>query len=505
MKFDVEESGTWSQTVTVTLPVSDYQDEMTAQLRKIQKTHKQRGFRPGKVPLKVIKARFGRSVTAEVLDKLVQRSAPKVLDELDEVIHVGQPRVLLVGREGVGLRYALDVERMPKIEPANYLGVEAEKTVIEVGDEAVDEALEEVRKAHAWDEPVERQVVEAGDIVKFVYLKDGEAPVEGEEPQEHEVEVVEGGLVDGLYEGLLGATVGEARDVNISPRDGEPFTMGLTVNGIFRKALPEADDNLAVDDGRAPTLLELRLALRKELEEKYADQASNEFEQAVMKKVVEFNPLEVPPLFLEARLEDEVKNQLRPLIQQGLDLRTLGLDLSGFKDSMRDEFTTRMKRTFILGAIAEAEEIAVEESDIDAWIDERVQDPRQRQMYTRAEVRDDVRHQIRLNKALELVVEKASATEVTRDPSHFEHNHDHDHGGEGHSHDHDHDCAGHDHDHDHDCAGHDHDHDHDGEHSHAHDHHGGDDEVAGHESGDMDVVEGEEEAAVASGDDQEPS
>lgn len=503
MKFDVEESGTWSQTVTVTLPESDYREEMTAQLRKIQRTHKQRGFRPGKVPLKVIKARFGRSVTAEVLDKLVQRSAPKVLDELNEVIHVGQPRVLLVGREGVGLRYALDVERMPKIEPANYLGVEAEKTVVEVGDEAVDEALEAVRKAHAWDEPVDRQVVEAGDIVKFVYTRDGEEAPEGQEPQEHEVEVVEGGLVDGLYEGLLGATVGEAREVNISPRDGEPFVMGLTVNGIFRKALPEADDNLAVDDGRAPTLLELRLALRKEIEEKYAEQASNEFEQSVMKKVVEFNPLEVPPLFLEARLEDEVKNQLRPLVQQGLDLRTLGLDLSGFKDSMREEFTTRMKRTFILGAIAEAEEIKVEDAEIDAWVEERVQDPRQRQMYTRAEVRDDVRHQIRLNKALELVVEKASATEVTRDPSHFEPKAPAELAGEGHSHDHDHGDCGHDHDH-----GHDHDgceHDHDGEHSHSHDHQGGDVEVAGHESGGTDVVEGEEGAAVASEDEQEPS
>ncbi len=463
MDVSYKESGDWAQTVTVTVPKEQYAEEFTRQLKGIQKTHRQRGFRPGKVPMKVIKAKFGNAVRFDVADKLLQKTMPKVIEKLEDgIIHISQPKVLAIAEGEAGLRFEFEAERMPKLEPANYVGIEVEKTVIEVPDDAVNAALEEVRTKHAWDEPVDRQTVEDGDVVKFVYADD-KGGEDGEEPTEHEVTIEKDKLVGGLYEGLLGATVGEETSMTLTPPNGDAFDVSLVVKGIYRKALPELDDELAVDDGRAQTLLELRLLLRKELEEQYVDKAKSELEVAVGEKLVEFNPFELPQGFFEARLEDEVKQRLAPLLGQGVDLNQLGLDLSGFKDNMRDGFAQMMKRSFLIEAIADKEEITATEEEIDAFIDEKITDPRQKRMFEKPEARADVSNHLRLEKALEWIVEQAKVTEVTREPSHFDepahdHEHSHDHGEEG-GHDHDHS-----HEHGEDC-GHDHDHGH--EHSDA--------------------------------------
>lgn len=462
MEVELKESGTWGQTVTVTLPQAEFAQEVNEQLKRVQRTHKQRGFRPGKVPMGVIKARFERAVQADAVEKMVQAAMPKVLDQLEGVIHVTQPRIVDFDKADAGVKFEFEAERAPVIEPANYFGIQAEKSVVEATDEEVNAALEKVREAHSFNEAVDRQVVEAGDVVKFAYAR-GEDEID-EDTHEHEVEVVEGQLIGGLFDGLVGATVGEAVKTTLTPNQGEAFEATLVVRGIFRKVLPEVDDQLAADDGRGATLLELKLALRKEIEDGYAQKAADELRTIVGDKLVEFNPFELPPAFLDARLEDEVRQRLQPFFQQGIDPAKLGVDLSKLKDGIRDDFSQMMRRSFILEAIADKEGIEATDADIDAWVAENVKDPRQRASYANANVRNEIRQHLRLEKAFELVVEKAEVTEVTRDASHFaEHSHDHDH---DHDHEHSHvhgpDCD-HDHDHEHvhgpDCDhGHDQDH-----------------------------------------------
>jgi trigger factor len=365
----------------------------------------------------LLKKKYGNSVTADVIDKLIGKSLPKAIEDLDDVIHISRPKVLEVGQADAGLRFEFEAERKPEVKPANYVGVEVEKTVVVVADEEVDKALEETRAKHAVDEPVDREVVEAGDVVKFILVSDEEA--EGSDPHEHEVELKEGELVGGLFDGLVGSKVDEVNDVEIEPPGGGTQQFKVKVTGIYRKVLPELDDELAVDDGRAATLLELRLMLRKEIAEGYNKQADAELRESLSKKIVEHNPFELPQGFFEARLEDEVKSRLGSILQ-GQDPSKLGLDLSGFKHELREGFERSIKRTFLLGAISEKESMEVEESEIDAWIEENVVDPRQKPQYQGAEARENLRYSLRLDKAFDLVVEKALVTEVEREASHFD-------------------------------------------------------------------------------------
>ncbi len=460
---DVKDSGAaWTQKVTVTVPGAEFAEEISGRLKQFQRTHRQRGFRPGKVPMGLIKARFGKAAQAECIEALINKSMPQALERLEGVIHITPPRLLSALEEVGDLVFAFEAELRPQIEPANYFGVEVEKTVVVVPSSAVDEALEEVRKKHALDEPVDRELVAAGDVVKFTVEREGEES----EGQEHEVEVKEGALVPGLYEGLLGATVGQGRAVTISPPQGEPMSLILTVTGIYRKVLPSLDDELAVDDGRAQTLLELRMLLRKEIEAGYEEQAVGELKQAISRKLVEYNPFEMPTHFFEARLEDEVKSRLRPLLR-GMDPAKMGLDLTGFKNELREGFAEAVRRAFVLEAVAVKESVEVTEAEIEAYLNEKVKDARARQSYRAPEARDDLRHSLKLDKAFDLIISKAALTEVERDPSHFEQDH-------GHSHDHDHGDGAHDHSHSHDHGdAHDHGHDHehcDIDHDHGHDH-----------------------------------
>jgi trigger factor len=489
MDFEVKDSEVaWTQTVTVTVPKPDFDVEVLEQLRQLQRTHHQRGFRKGKVPMGLIKKKYGNAVTADVVDKLIGKSLPKAMEGLEGVIHISRPKVLEVGQAKTGLRFEFEAERKPEVEPANYVGVEVEKTVVVVTDEAVDAAVEETRAKHAVDEPVDRDVVEADDVVKFVLVSDEDA--EGAEPHEHEVDLKEGELVGGLFEGLVGAKVDEVKEIEIQPPGGGAQELKVKVTGVYRKVLPELDDELAVDDGRAATLLELRLLLRKEIEDGFSKQADAELRAELSKKIVDHNPFDLPQGFFEARLEEEVKSRLG-MILRGQDPAQLGLDLSGFKQELRGGFERSIKRTFLLGAISEKESMEVDEGEIDAWIAENASDPRQSAQYEKADARENLRYSLQLDKAFELVVEKAMVTEVERPASHFdqkpEQDHDHDH-----EHVHGPDCD-HDHDHEHvhgpDC---DHDHDHSHEHGpdceHEHDH--------GHDHQDTDVDASEQDEAA---------
>jgi trigger factor len=474
MDVQVVETGELTRTVTVTVPKGDFADQIKRGLVRVQRRHKQRGFRPGKVPMGLIKSKFGKDVQADVVDTLVRDTMPKAIEDCgDKVVHVSRPEVVGISGDSFGLQYTFRVESMPEIAVGAWEGLEAEKTKITVTDEALAEAIEGVRRKHASRKPLDRTTVEDGDVITLHYHIAGTEVSPDEAEREHEITVGADGLLPGFSEGLTGCVVGESKTIEVPPPsgDGDPVNLDVTVTGIYVQVLPEVDDELARDEG-AETLLDLRLKLREELSGAFEARIESEFNTALGDAFVAANAFEIPSEFFESQLEQEVYQRLKGLVPDPRMLQQLNLDLSGLKDGMRDSFSTQLRRSLLLESLAEAQELEVTEPEIDAWIEENVP-PQQRANYRNADGRSRVRMETRLTRAWDLVREAAKVTEVERDASHFdEPEHDHD---QDHDHDHDHahvhgpDCD-HDHDHDHGHVhGPDCDHDHDHAHEHGHD------------------------------------
>ena len=492
MDVSVEQSSDLVMVYTVTVPAEEVSREVLKELKAAQRTHRQRGFRPGRVPMRIIRGRFGPAVQAQVAERLINKTMGDVIREAEGLVHVGNPALKSRDIEKDGLSYSFQAEKLPELEPVNYFDVDVERPRSEVTDEEVAEALEAVRQDNAFNEPVDgREVVEEGDIVRLDYAIeeiDGEAPEEAMEATDVEVTLGAGELLEGLEQGLIGATVGEAKRIELTMPaleeggEGSPAVASATVHGIFKRFVPELDDELAKDDGRAETLEELRGVLRAEMEKERQARSRNVAANNLLGALLEYNAVELPPGFLDARVEEELKRRFQMFLGPNGSLEQLGIDLTPMKDEMRPQVERGIKQSLLLEAIADKEEVEATDEDLQARVDEEIaaQDEHRqeayRRHYERKEAREQLRFSVRMDNTIDLLLEKANITEV----DFVEHDHSHDHGGEGHEHSHDHDDEGHEHAHAHAHAGeeHSHDHDHGEGHEHSHDHDG-----EGHEHG----------------------
>lgn len=416
MQVQVEETGALTRMVTVTLPKDAYEGRVLDGLRKLQKRHRQRGFRPGKVPMSVIKAQFGPAVEADVVEELVRDSLPKALKDHPELVYVAPPEVVGRGQQGFGLQYRFEAERLPELAPANYEGMAAEKAVVKASDEEIDAKLEEIRLEHAVREPVEdRQQVQDGDLVdiKYTVLRDEE---EGHS-EEIELEVGSGKMLPELEAGVIGQSVGEEKILSLENERLGQMQLKVVVNGIFQRVLPALDDELAVDDGRAEDLEGLKAKIREEIEAGYEERSEVEVRRALTDQLVEFNPFELPAGFLDMQLREEARRRLQPLVQQGLDPKMFSPDM--LMDGLREDFTQMMRRSFLLDAIADKESLEISDEEVEAHIQEKVA-PQQQRQFKDPRAREGLRQELRMEKAYQHIRSLAKLEEVQRDASWFD-------------------------------------------------------------------------------------
>ncbi|MEL6180988.1 MAG: trigger factor family protein, partial [Myxococcota bacterium] len=158
MDVSVEQSSELVMVYTVKVPAEEVSREVLTELKGVRRTHRQRGFRPGKVPMSIIRSKFGPAVRAQVSERLIRKTMNDVLQEADGLVYVSNPALKTKDIEKEGLAYAFEAEKLPKLEPANYIGVSVERPRVEVTDEDVEAKLEAIREENAFNEPVERDV-----------------------------------------------------------------------------------------------------------------------------------------------------------------------------------------------------------------------------------------------------------------------------------------------------------------------------------------------------------
>ena len=296
---------------TITVPAGDLEQEINRRLGEIGRQVRLPGFRPGKVPMQILRTRFGPSVRGEVLQSTLQASSAEAINER-QLRPALPPKVdILSAGEGADLEYKMAVEVLPEIPEPSFADLDIERLVVEVQDEEVDRAVERIAEQQRKSEVVERPA-ERGDIL----LVDsegriGEHEIPGAGGKDRRIVLGTVNSLPGLEDQLVGATAGEHRKVRVTfPTDyavadlaGKDADFDVDVKEV-RRHLPTAiDDELGQAVG-LENLAELRQELRQRLQRDYDAASRLRLKRSLLDKLAEGYDFPVPPGMVDLEFDN---------------------------------------------------------------------------------------------------------------------------------------------------------------------------------------------------------
>lgn len=342
------------------------------------------GFRKGKVPRKILEARYGEDVLhKDALDILIPRAYQEAV-EAAKIEPVDSPDIEdYYIKQDEPAEFTAVVEVKPEVELGQYrdLGVEKEEHIIT--EEDVDEQIEEIQNQNSQLTATDRNEVEDGDyvIIDFEGKIDGE-PFPGGSAEEFSLEIGSERFIPGFEEQLIGAVVGEEIQVEVSfPEDyqaedlaGKEAVFDVEVKEIKEKMVPQPDDDFAREVSEFDTIAELRADIREQLEKKQVRDDENKYENTLIEEITDKAEVEISEALIENELDLMFRNLKMSISQQGMDiddyLQYMGLDEEGWRAENRDTARKRAKSNLVLEKIAEEEGIEVEEEEIESKVAE---------------------------------------------------------------------------------------------------------------------------------------
>jgi trigger factor len=331
------------------------------------------GFRRGKAPISLIRRRFADDIKGEVLQSLVPERVEKAVAE-QKLTPVSQPQVdKLDYAEGQPLKFRAVFEVLPDFELGNYKGLEIELPAMDVTDEDVAKALEEMRERAAALAPVEGRAVENGD---FVQLKLLGTPAGGGDPLQADSVLCHIGAEETMAafnENLRGAKAGEHKNFDAAyPADypdaklaGKTYHYAAEVLGIKTKKLPELNDEFAKDVSDAATLDELKKKVRESLEHQRDHKHKELLHEKILAALVKLHDFPVPEALVEHQMDVRLERVVRSLAAQGVDPRAVNVDWVTLRRRQQERAADDVKAELIVDRIASAESIDVTEQEVD--------------------------------------------------------------------------------------------------------------------------------------------
>ncbi len=335
------------------------------------------GFRAGKVPDTVIKRRFAAEIRKEVIDSLLPERFNKAVSELG-VKPVGEPRVTeLTVEDGAPLHVKAVFEFVPDFSIEGYQSVTVEKPPVEIAEEEFQREMGQLRESRATIEPVEEdRALADGDWAQITYKGqiegDAEAdPIAGEDAL---VEIGGKDTVAGFSTALRGAKVGqELKAEVIYPADyaetklaGKTLVYEIEVKAIKKRALPELDDDFAKELGAFESFADLEGSVREHLASRKRRAAGGETKGRLFAALAERYPFAVPESLVQEQIDARLDRGLRALAAQGMNTDQMRkLDFERLRAAQREGAAAEVKTNILLDRIAQAENIAVGDEELD--------------------------------------------------------------------------------------------------------------------------------------------
>jgi trigger factor len=363
--------------VQVEVAPGEVEARLERKARQLGREMKLPGFRRGKVPAPLVIQRVGREAVLEeaVRDTLGNWYADAI--ETAGIVPVGDPQLDLSGLppKGGTLEFSIEIGVLPVAKLGDYKGLEVARREPSVEEEAIDREIEGLRERLARLETVER-AAEPGDfvVVDYVGSIDGE-PFKGGEGRDQLVELGSGNLIEGFEEGLMGASAGESRTLDLKfPEDygntdlaGRDTSFQITIKQIKHKRLPELDDDFAIELG-FDSIDELREDLRERLLEADSQRVAAEFREAALDAAVAAAQIDLPETLVHAKAQEMWERMVHSLAHRGISreayLQISGRDEQALVEELQPEAEQSLRRQAVIAAVIEAEQIEPSEEDL---------------------------------------------------------------------------------------------------------------------------------------------
>src|SRR5262245_12923677 len=357
----------------VTIPERDVQQRVDSRLAQLGGGLKLPGFRPGKVPLPVLKQRFGRSVMGEVLEQAISDSSNKLLSERG-LRPAGQPRMeILSGAERGDLEYSMAVELIPDIKVMDFKSVSLDRLTVDVPDAEVEQAIERAAQRYRKTQPVtESRPAKKDDVavIDFVGRVDGQEFAGGSATDYH-LQIGSGSFIPGFEEQLIGVSAGEQKSVTVTfpaeyPRAevaGKEAAFDVTVKVLRELAALVVDDALAKDMG-ANDLADLRQNMSKMLAGEYAGLSRTRTKRQLLDILAEKHSFEAPPGLVVAEFTG-IWNQIEADRQLGrLDPEDASRSEDALKKECREIAVRRVKLGLLLSEVGRINNVQVSNDEL---------------------------------------------------------------------------------------------------------------------------------------------
>ncbi len=324
MQVSVETTDGLERRVHIQVPAQRVDDEVEARLKKFGKRAKVKGFRPGKVPYKVIKKQYGVGVRAEVINEVVNSTFAEAISQ-EKLTPAGGPKIEpSVTDEGQDLQYTAVFEIFPKVELQGLDKLKVDRPKAEIAESDIDRVIENLREQRAQWVDVSRAAKKGDQVtVDFSGTRDGE-PVEGAEGSDVAVVLGEGRMLDDFEKGLTGLKAGDDKAFKVKfPKDyqaeelqGAKVDFEATAKVVQERKLPEIDDEFLAAFGVTEGGVDkLRADVKANMTKEMAQTIRADVKNQLMEQLQESNPIAVP----EALINDEI-GRLQQDAQQRLGL-----------------------------------------------------------------------------------------------------------------------------------------------------------------------------------------
>ncbi len=378
MAVNVETLEKLERKITLTLPVETIQNEVNARLRKLARTVKMDGFRPGKVPMSIVAQRYGYSVQYEVMNDKVGEAFFSAANEANLRV-AGQPTITEKDGAPEG-QVAFDAvfEVFPEVKIGDLGTAEIEKVSAEVSDEAIERTIEILRKQRrSFAQRAKDAAAEDGDrvTIDFAGTIDGE-PFDGGKAEDFQFVIGEGQMLKEFEDAVRGMKVGENKTFPLAfPEDyhgkevaGKTADFMVTLDKIEAAHLPEVNEQLAkslgVKDG---TVESLRADIRSNLERELKFRLNQRNKQAVMDALIAKSELDLPKSSVQAELDRMVESARADLKARGLkDVEKLPIP----EDTFRPQAEQRVRLGLVVAELVKAHQLQAKPEQIKAQVEE---------------------------------------------------------------------------------------------------------------------------------------
>ncbi len=378
MKSTIEELGPTRVRMAIEVPWGDLDHAFGEVYKELRNQVRIPGFRPGKVPNRIIDQRVGRPA---VLEQVINHALPEVYSEVvreNQVRVIGQPDIEVTKLEDNDtLEFTAEVDVAPKLELPELDSLAVTVDDVEVGDEEIDQQVSVMRERFAMLNAVER-AAQDGDFVSI----DLEATLDGEKLEDGSTsgmsyEVGTGSLMEGLDDAIRGLSADESKTFETAllngPDAGKTAEVTVTVRSVKEKELPELDDEFASTASEFDTLDELRDDVRTRLKRTKVLQQGAQARDKLLEHLLETVEVPLPENLVEREVEWRNNAMTQELEKAGMDWDAY-LSMSGVEDretydaDLRKNVEEAVKTQFVLDAIADAREVTVDNDDLSAQI-----------------------------------------------------------------------------------------------------------------------------------------